>query len=196
MSTPRFVRARPDCGVPAILRCPGCGFEYLHQQSVEVFERDEDDARGTHVTVTRAGAAADADLSGNPSERRQGLKVAFRCEGCWAVSTLALAQHKGHTFVEFLPGVPPPDEDQDAPDPVAEFVREKCVTGPGHEVRCPILFNAWAAWADLRGLDHGDPNAFARRLAAALPGVVTRQRGDGGLAFVFRGVRLGTAARA
>jgi hypothetical protein len=37
----------------------------------------------------------------NPSERRQGLAIAFSCEDCDAKLELTIAQHKGNTIVEW-----------------------------------------------------------------------------------------------
>lgn len=90
----------PQNGFPAILLCPACGFDYLHHDSIEVFERKEDQEQGVHVTVQGGKATVDHDLSGNPSVRRHGFLVRFSCEGCSARSVLSIAQHKGQTHVE------------------------------------------------------------------------------------------------
>jgi len=84
----------------AALRCPCCGSIYLRHEVVEVFERSEDAEIGWHVTVKEREVMADTNLSGNPSTRRHGLLVHFSCEGCEAISTLSLGQHKGITYIE------------------------------------------------------------------------------------------------
>lgn len=87
------------------LLCAGCGFEYTHCESVESFEQSDEDfnKNGVHVTVKGyANISVDCDMSGNPSYRRDGVKLTFWCEGCNKKSILTVAQHKGNTFVEYV----------------------------------------------------------------------------------------------
>ncbi len=88
------------------LLCPECGGEYLHCQSVEAFDRlDENSSKdiGTHVTVSGfSSVAIDRDLSRNPSGRRDGSVLTFNCETCDAISEMRISQHKGNTFIEFI----------------------------------------------------------------------------------------------
>ena len=88
-------------GYGAELICPSCGFNYLHHEKVEVFERGEDATHGVHVTVADTKATCDTSHEGNPSARRHGLKIYFSCEGCAAKPVLSLSQHKGNTYVDF-----------------------------------------------------------------------------------------------
>src|SRR5262245_50932045 len=83
------------------LRCPHCDTFYLSHKRVEVFERTEDAGTGLHVSVSAGSTTIDADLSGNPSARRNGIRVAFHCEGCGVELSLAISQHKGASFVEW-----------------------------------------------------------------------------------------------
>ena len=83
------------------LLCPNCGDSWLHHEKVDVFERKEDEEKGLHVTIKGSEYFVDDDLTGNPSSRRNGLKVGFYCEMCDAISTLSISQHKGNTFVSF-----------------------------------------------------------------------------------------------
>ena len=94
----------------ASLLCPVCGGNYLHHERVEVFERVEDAAEGVHVAVESLGVTVDTSLDGNPSARRDGIKIYYWCELCPARSVLCIAQHKGNTFVDFVVI----DEDNDA----------------------------------------------------------------------------------
>lgn len=89
-------------GYGAELACPSCGSNYLHHDKVEVFECGEDAIHGVHVTVADAKAAFDTSLEGNPSSRRHGLKIYFRCEGCETKPVLSISQHKGMTKVDFV----------------------------------------------------------------------------------------------
>ncbi len=82
------------------LKCPSCGFNYLHHDKVEVFERSEDAEHGLHVVVENGSVKTDTDLQGNPSSRRHGLAIHFWCEGCDEKPVLTLIQHKGNTYVD------------------------------------------------------------------------------------------------
>lgn len=98
---PKFDELTFNTGYGAELLCPHCGFNYLHHDRVEVFERGEDAKHGVHVSVADGNATMNTDLAGNPSDRRHGLNVYFWCEGCDAVPVLSIAQHKGVTHVDF-----------------------------------------------------------------------------------------------
>lgn len=93
---------------PFDLRCPRCGSDYLHQGKVTVFERAEDGAVTTVITVPGDSSAhlksVPSDQILNPSSRRHGLSVEFWCEGCNSKEAgdyieLTLAQHKGNTLM-------------------------------------------------------------------------------------------------
>lgn len=83
------------------LKCPVCGFEYLDQSGVSIFERDEDAPDCLHVDVSRQSVTIDRDGRRNPSARRHGLRIDFDCEGCPNTSSLVIYQHKGNTYVEW-----------------------------------------------------------------------------------------------
>jgi hypothetical protein len=83
------------------LKCPSCGYNYLHHEKVEIFERGEDEEKGLHVKVENGMVTTDTNLSGNPSARRHGLTIHFWCEGCKAKPVLSISQHKGNTLVDF-----------------------------------------------------------------------------------------------
>ena len=84
-----------------LLRCPACGYEYMHHEVLEVFERPKEDAEhGVHVTITGCTVTVDNKMTGNPSLRRDGLRIRFWCEGCDEKSTLTLVQHKGQSFLQ------------------------------------------------------------------------------------------------
>ncbi len=85
------------------LQCPHCGFDYLHQKAIEYFSRKEDAEKGLHVSVTSLDTVIiDDRLVGNPSSRRDGIKISFTCEGCSAPCSLAIVQHKGQTFLGWV----------------------------------------------------------------------------------------------
>lgn len=91
------------------LCCPRCGFDYLHQAAVEVWNRGEDEEiEGVRIT-------ADGDIveatGRNPSPRRDGVSIAFSCEECSCdedgnadgsiIGELVIFQHKGQTYIEW-----------------------------------------------------------------------------------------------
>ena len=79
------------------------GCNNLHQTSVEIFDRQEDQKTGLHVVARRGKQLlVDEDMSNNPSSRRQGLKINFICECCEGearLHTLNIVQHKGSTLM-------------------------------------------------------------------------------------------------
>ena len=68
---------------------------------------------------------------------------------------------------------------EDLSSPVHAFVREHCVTGPGHRVDLDRLYQVWTSWCQQEGrtvVTH--KGTFGRDLVAAVPGV-RRRRGTG-----------------
>ena len=89
-----------DFDSDGVLMCPACGFNYLHQNDVEVFNRGEDEPTGLHAIIQGDRVVVNSDITGNPSSRRQGLLIYFRCEGCPAISVMSIVQHKGNTYIK------------------------------------------------------------------------------------------------
>lgn len=96
-------------GMPSLV-CPNCGDTRLHQGKVEVFNRGEDKDEGVYVSVGGIDKPEEVniktkglDSSRNPSGRRQGLRIHFRCEICRRkdIPPLVVAQHKGNTWIYF-----------------------------------------------------------------------------------------------
>jgi hypothetical protein len=56
------------------------------------------------VSVMHGHCDISTDITGNPSERRDGLTIAFRCELCSATPMLRIEQSKGITFVTWESG--------------------------------------------------------------------------------------------
>jgi len=95
------------------LQCK-CGSGYLHQVNVTIFERSED-ADTTTVIAQDGKTVQVTDFPNqdtcNPSPRRHGLIIEFDCEDCGvsnntfpgaSLQRLAIFQHKGGTFMEWL----------------------------------------------------------------------------------------------
>ena len=87
------------------LECPKCGGPNLHHGDVTVFSRHEDEKSTTITTVESCGDVLVTQMKsldcGNPSSRRDGLRIAFGCENCGEVQDLCIAQHKGTTFMHW-----------------------------------------------------------------------------------------------
>ena len=92
----------PQGGYEAELLCPKCKGNYLHHGRIEVFEREQDQPKGLHVTVESGTVTTDTSMTGNPSMRRHGFLIYFSCELCQEDSVLRVAQHKGNTHVSFV----------------------------------------------------------------------------------------------
>lgn len=94
----------PSAWADVFLVCPCCKEGNLHHDTIEVFNRDtEDAATGLHVTIADQ-ASIDTKMTGNPSRRRDGMLISFTCEHCTATPRMALIQHKGATYLHWLPG--------------------------------------------------------------------------------------------
>lgn len=87
------------------LECPNCGETWLHQETVETFRREEDAEHGEYVNIDGNGVSIDTELDGNPSSRRDGVKIGFWCELCDSgdddkvLYNLCIAQHKGEEMI-------------------------------------------------------------------------------------------------
>jgi hypothetical protein len=89
---------------PYYVPCAGCGGDTCtHHHLVEVFNRDgEDSDTGTHVHIGDAllGVGENvATSAGNPSARRNGVRIWMWCECCDVHTVIELAQHKGITIL-------------------------------------------------------------------------------------------------
>ena len=98
----------PSISMDGNLACPHCSGDYMHQEAVKVYSRPKDANQVIVTTVTadsverRATTTVEiTDGSGNPSARRHGVTIHFRCENCGNMSDLVLGQHKGLTEVSW-----------------------------------------------------------------------------------------------
>lgn len=93
---PRMERT-DSWGEPALkVLCPVCGYSYQHHAEVFVFERENGEDGPTMVLAT--GRHVEAITAGNPSPRRNAVRIFFEGE-CGHLWHLDLIQHKGETFV-------------------------------------------------------------------------------------------------
>lgn len=97
------------------LQCPSCEGEDLHQRTVQVFFRKEEDGAGICMTTDRYGSETLLVESKEMPGRRDSLRITFWCESCsWGTGAsddgppdrffvLEIKQSKGVTFFEWLP---------------------------------------------------------------------------------------------
>lgn len=93
-----------------VLACPRCCDGNLHHTQVTIFSRLEDEVVATVTTVNNSNvslARIDNEQTDNPSRRRDGLNIRFRCKNCGGekendIIELSLSQHKGSTFVQWI----------------------------------------------------------------------------------------------
>lgn len=108
-------------GLGETIACHSCGADNLHQETIEVYQCFEDSG-GIRTVATLTETTIDTNLKNNPSARRNGLRIFFRCEHCHfspevhdengeviegsgnppPLFELTIAQHKGNTITEFV----------------------------------------------------------------------------------------------
>lgn len=81
------------------LYCPVCGHNNMRSLAVETFWRAEDAGEGMHVISNPVQTVQDKSMQNNPSERRDGTRIGFVCEGCGKHSFICVVQHKGETVI-------------------------------------------------------------------------------------------------
>jgi hypothetical protein len=67
---------------PWLMYCTCCGYEFTHQQHVEIFQKEGESAGGVHTTAKLNETIVDENMDGNPSDRRNGLIWYYSCESC------------------------------------------------------------------------------------------------------------------
>ena len=95
-----------DHNFEGALLCPRCKESYLYQTKVEVFEPTTEDAEeGIYAAIDEDSVHVGKGMEGNPSSRRQGLVISFKCEFCFHFEDVRLGiyQHKGQTYMEWQP---------------------------------------------------------------------------------------------
>lgn len=111
----------------------------------------------------------------------------------WSIAGWKRLNDRGY-FIQPASGTELADEMKDLSSPIAMFVRECCVVGPGCQAAVDDLFAAWQGWCKDNGRDHaGTKQTFGRDLRSAVPGLADarprvngeRQRFYGGIALHF-----------
>jgi len=96
----------------------------------------------------------------------------------WAIEGWQRLRERGH-FVMPASVTDVVQEIEDLSSPVAAFVRDACVVGPGHRVNVDSLYGAWKKWCEQEGRQIvTTKQTFGRDLAAAVAGVVRRRSTD------------------
>jgi len=106
----------------------------------------------------------------------------------WAIEGWQRLNRRGH-FIVPASVRDVVQEIEDLSSPVAAFVREECVVGPGHRVAVDLLYEAWRQWCESEGRQAVTTRqTFGRDLAAAVAGI-TRRRSTGMRPF-YEGIAL------
>lgn len=97
----------------------------------------------------------------------------------WALEGWKRHRDRGY-FVQPDAGREMLEDLDDLSSPVGAFIREMCITGPGHCVSVDTIFGTWRAWCDAKGRkDHGTEQTFGRDLVAAVPMIRKTRPGTG-----------------
>ena len=81
----------------------------------------------------------------------------------------------------------------DLSSPIGAFIRDYCEVGGDCEVKVSTLFKAWQNWCREQGRDHtGISSTFSKELSAAVAGISTIQKREGGKSRFryFKGLKL------
>jgi putative DNA primase/helicase len=87
----------------------------------------------------------------------------------WAVDGWRRLRERGY-FVQPQGAMEMVSELEDLTSPTKEFLRDRCIVGPGHNVSRSSLYSAYQQWAEEKGRKHiEDEIGFGRNLRAAVP---------------------------
>jgi hypothetical protein len=113
--------ADPQIDENGCLACPSCGSSYLHHYKVFTLKRNcEDNVKGDVCLIDGLdcwendegyliSARNNFPMTENPSPRRGSVLTEFFCEECDAKPRLAIIQHKGCTYLEWVDIQPKPE---------------------------------------------------------------------------------------
>ena len=85
-----------------LLRCGWCQWQNTHFVRTEVYhDPDTTNPNDTRLRAVIQGDSfrLDSTDEGNPSPRRNGIRLLYRCEMCPGISALEILEHKGDTIV-------------------------------------------------------------------------------------------------
>ncbi len=85
------------------LNCPSCGAPNLHHHEVVVSNRKTEDAPGIRAVVDHLSVSSQANVADGFAGRRNDLRIRFSCEQCPSEPWLFIVQHKGTTYLKWLP---------------------------------------------------------------------------------------------
>jgi hypothetical protein len=103
-SRPKFYSASDSLK----LLCPHCGDGRLHQNLIEVFERQCEDAHGAVTQIQGLSICSKPIRAAYIPGRRNSLTIYFWCEECYRHGRtnlrfpLQIKQHKGYTHFSWL----------------------------------------------------------------------------------------------
>jgi putative DNA primase/helicase len=122
------------------------------------------------------------------------LKVELPGILLWAIEGWHRLRVRGH-FVQPKSGNELMESLEELSSPVLAFVRQRCVIGPGREVRTSELYREWSQWCQENGKkETGTQQSFARDLRAACSGVTAYlTKRDGNQVRFYRGIDIDPA---
>lgn len=110
---------------------------------------------------------------------------------CWALDGLERLWERGcFTTPDSSAGAV--RELEDLGSPIKQFIRERCVVDPVHEIETGTLYDAWRRWSEQHGkMRVSTQQVFGRDLRAAVPGIGVGERRKGELRWrAYLGIKL------
>jgi len=109
----------------------------------------------------------------------------------WSLEGLERLRERGY-FIQPSSSADAIQELEDLGSPVGAFIRDRCTIGPGKQIACELLFDAWCAWCEAqKRKEPGTVQTFGRDLRAAVPGLkVAQPREDGTRSRRYEGIGL------
>ncbi len=96
------VEVSTDEAAQGLLACPNCRGKNLHQSSVLVFQRRNEDKHGRCTEAHPGGSVSVHEVPADAfAGRRDDLRIGFACEDCAHVGWLFIVQHQGQTFMRW-----------------------------------------------------------------------------------------------
>lgn len=90
--------------VDGALRCPGCLVPMLCQRVVTACMGTEDSGQILHVSTSYGGMhVVNRDRQELHHGRRGSVFITFDCESCRREAVLRVMQHKGATYLDWMP---------------------------------------------------------------------------------------------
>lgn len=106
------LRDHPDPYTNALLRCPVCGFDYVHFTQMDLMPGSDERPLQDHISVSVTGEVNREEATDRETEawgRRYQVSLAFECENGHSF-VLDLTQNKGQMHMAFVDDELTPDD--------------------------------------------------------------------------------------